>query len=365
MTHSAFLLVIIVCSPREVKHRLNTTLPPSRAAAGGEKGLALCAVASDSGRPGRRRMDWDPELDVSLSNGRRVVTFQIAAVEGAHDEAWAVLEPGALRRVILGRAAALAARQRVDTRIAARLAAGWVPVDRPRADAPGIPPTPVPPDLGLQIGSLLEALARGRHALGAADPSGQLWAACQVFRHQAWRFGVGAPGARVARARQERRLGELAEQAGDRAAAILHDRAALASHAGVGVTRRLARLAPHGPTAARPAPTRPASDRGPRARAQRPRGFASASPAGPPPADSTGLVAARERSCVSEHPARPHTRRHAMKGRIQIVGRLPVALNRRVRAAAKRRKVSLNAFLIEALTQALGPRRVADAKEPR
>jgi hypothetical protein len=58
-------------------------------------------------------MDWDPELDVSLSNGRRVVTFQIAAVAGAHDEAWAVLEPGALRRVIRGRAAALATRQRV------------------------------------------------------------------------------------------------------------------------------------------------------------------------------------------------------------------------------------------------------------
>jgi predicted HicB family RNase H-like nuclease len=37
-----------------------------------------------------------------------------------------------------------------------------------------------------------------------------------------------------------------------------------------------------------------------------------------------------------------------MNGRIQIVARLPVDLNRRVRAAAKRRKVSLNAFLIEA-----------------
>lgn len=46
-----------------------------------------------------------------------------------------------------------------------------------------------------------------------------------------------------------------------------------------------------------------------------------------------------------------------MQGRVQIVGRLPVALNRRVRAAATRRKVSLNAFLIEALTQALGSRR--------
>ncbi len=39
--------------------------------------------------------------------------------------------------------------------------------------------------------------------------------------------------------------------------------------------------------------------------------------------------------------------------RIQIVGRLPGDLNRRVRAAAKQRKVSLNAFLIDALTQAV------------
>ena len=51
-----------------------------------------------------------------------------------------------------------------------------------------------------------------------------------------------------------------------------------------------------------------------------------------------------------------------MKPRVQIVGRLPVELNRRVRAAAKRRKVSLNAFLIEALTHALGPRRVTVTK---
>jgi predicted HicB family RNase H-like nuclease len=40
--------------------------------------------------------------------------------------------------------------------------------------------------------------------------------------------------------------------------------------------------------------------------------------------------------------------------RIQIVGRLPGDLNRGVRAAAKRRKISLNAFLIDALTQAVG-----------
>jgi hypothetical protein len=141
-----------------------------RAARGGEKGLAWGAGTSDSGRPGRRRMDWDPELDVTLSNGRRVLTFQIAAVAGA-PEAWAILEPGALRRVTLGRAAALAARQRVDRRIAARLAAGWVPVD----GRPAGTPTPLPPDLVVQISSLLEALARARHALGAADPSGRLW----------------------------------------------------------------------------------------------------------------------------------------------------------------------------------------------
>jgi hypothetical protein len=120
------------------------------------------------------------------------------------------------------------------------------------------------------------------------------------------------PDARVRRARQERRLGELAEQAGDLPAAILHYRAALASHAGVGVKRRLTRLAPPGPASASPeatagpAPTCPASGRGPRARVPRPRGFAPSSPAGTSPADSTRLWAARERSCVSGHSARPH-----------------------------------------------------------
>ena len=47
-----------------------------------------------------------------------------------------------------------------------------------------------------------------------------------------------------------------------------------------------------------------------------------------------------------------------MTPRIQIVGRLPVALSRRVRATAKHQRVSLNAFLITALTQAVAaPRR--------
>ena len=42
-----------------------------------------------------------------------------------------------------------------------------------------------------------------------------------------------------------------------------------------------------------------------------------------------------------------------MTPRIQIVGRLPVDLSRRVRAAATKEKVSLNTFLINALTQAV------------
>ena len=48
-----------------------------------------------------------------------------------------------------------------------------------------------------------------------------------------------------------------------------------------------------------------------------------------------------------------------MTPRIQIVGRLPVDLNRRVRAAAKQQRLSLNAFLIAALTRA-----VADCQRP-
>jgi predicted HicB family RNase H-like nuclease len=52
------------------------------------------------------------------------------------------------------------------------------------------------------------------------------------------------------------------------------------------------------------------------------------------------------------------------KAHIQVVGRLPVELSRRVRAAAKKQKVSLNTFLIEALTRAVeSPRRVAESKE--
>ena len=49
-----------------------------------------------------------------------------------------------------------------------------------------------------------------------------------------------------------------------------------------------------------------------------------------------------------------------MTPRIQIVGRLPVDLSRQVRAAALQQKVSLNTFLINALTQA-----VTASRKPR
>ena len=51
-----------------------------------------------------------------------------------------------------------------------------------------------------------------------------------------------------------------------------------------------------------------------------------------------------------------------MTPRIQIVGRLPVALSRQVRAAAAHQRVSLNTFLINALTQAVAAPRKPRAK---
>ena len=72
--------------------------------------------------------------------------------------------------------------------------------------------------------------------------------------------------------------------------------------------------------------------------------------------DSTGLVPDTERSCVGGHAARVKETR--MKPQIQIVGRLPVELSRRVRAAATKQKISLNQFLIEALTRAVADPRV-------
>jgi hypothetical protein len=44
-------------------------------------------------------MDPDPELDVSLSNGRRVMTFPVTALDRDLG-AWTVVEPLRPRRVI-------------------------------------------------------------------------------------------------------------------------------------------------------------------------------------------------------------------------------------------------------------------------
>ena len=86
-------------------------------------------------------MDADPELDVTLSDGRQSVTFQITAIEGT-PEAWAILEPLAPLRVVLSDAKALETRARLDTLIAEQLAAGWVPVDAGPGGAPRVAPTP-------------------------------------------------------------------------------------------------------------------------------------------------------------------------------------------------------------------------------
>ena len=62
-----------------------------------------------------------------------------------------------------------------------------------------------------------------------------------------------------------------------------------------------------------------------------------------------------------------HRRRAtSQKRRVQIVGQIPAELSRRARAEAKRRKVSLNTVLIEALTQAVsGARRTGTQEVPR
>ena len=57
-------------------------------------------------------MDRDPELDVTLSNGRGVVTFQITALDRDLG-AWTVVDPPMPGRVILGTTEALGATDRL------------------------------------------------------------------------------------------------------------------------------------------------------------------------------------------------------------------------------------------------------------
>ncbi len=186
-------------------------------------------------------MDRDPELDITVSNGRRILHFQITALDPDLG-IWTVAEPLGCRRVILGTAEALTLRQRLDARIAARLHAGWVPVD---PGPTGTGAVAWPADLAQDLSYLLDAVMQRSSAFRAVDPTGQLWAACVIFRREAQRSGVPARLTRRARAQRERRLGELAEDAGDRGDAIRHYRAALALHPGVGVRRRLTQLVAH------------------------------------------------------------------------------------------------------------------------
>jgi hypothetical protein len=313
-------------------------------------------------------MDLDPELDVTLSDGRGSVTFRITAVDGAVD-AWAIVEPHAPLQVVMGRAAALETRARLDTQIAARLAAGWVPRDAVvDATLPFLAPMPLPGDLRLQVSRAVETLTDGRVALRAADPTGQLWAACARFILQARALGVGMPGSRLARARGERRLGELAEAAGDIPAAIVHYRAAFAAHRGVGVTRRLALLERHWPatlegSSAPAARTGMAeADAAPRRCASRRRSSADRSAR-----HATGRDIARSpRAARSDLPNVRTTgtaNRCALQeqttmakkpmAKVQLVCRIDPALNTRVRAEAARAGQTLSTFLERALARAV------------
>jgi hypothetical protein len=304
-------------------------------------------------------MDLDPELDVRLSDGSQAITFQITPVASAV-EAWAVVEPFAPRTVVVGRGAAVAARARLDRAIAVRLEAGWVPLDARPAGAPRVAPTPLPPDLALQLSRLLEALEDGGAALRAADPTGQLWAACVVFLRQARRFGLAWPRARVARARRERRLGELAEQAGDMPAAILHYRAALAAQPGIGVRRRLAVLT-----------TRWSTETNDHA----PESARISAPDGPSPPNATAASSEGTMPRLRHGPldqARSPTHARASQeeppmakkptAKVQLVCRIDRALNEQVRTQAVRVGQTLTTFIERALIHAVGARATPKAQ---
>ena len=154
-------------------------------------------------------MDADPELHVTLSDGRQTATYAILPSEDATDRYWTVVEPGVLHHAVTTLAHALAARARLDHRVAGRLATGWVPVEH---QAPAVP-VPLPATVVAVMGPLLTAVACARTALQAADPSGRLWAAAYLLRRHAQRCGVHAgppPRGGVAR-----RRGHRAAPAGD------------------------------------------------------------------------------------------------------------------------------------------------------
>jgi len=98
-------------------------------------------------------------------------------------------------------------------------------------------------DLVYLVSALFEALTTLAWRFDEIDATGTLGKRFDALRLRAFEVGL-APShrARVDRAQRERRLGELAEGRGDRAAAMLHYEAALAADPDVGVAGRLKAL---------------------------------------------------------------------------------------------------------------------------
>ena len=117
--------------PRSPTVRLITGARPTLSHTRARTGLP---VASGRTMVGTARMDRDPELDVTLSNGRRVVTFQITALDPDLGT-WTVVEPLMPRRVMLGEAEALATRRHVTSP---------GPCRSPQSPTPASPGGPLP-----------------------------------------------------------------------------------------------------------------------------------------------------------------------------------------------------------------------------
>jgi hypothetical protein len=179
-----------------------------------------------------------PTLHVRLTKGRSVRIFGLRPTDrGDVWEAWRVGRAGRRHaRILCGAAAVLAHRLAVERRVRCLVARGW----RLTTPAPETAPLPPTADAVVALESLVEALGDLRWQLDALDPTGRLRGAADEVRRRLEQAGlrVSVRGRR-ARAVAARRLGELAEARGDRGAAAVHYRSAMAAWAGVGVRRRL------------------------------------------------------------------------------------------------------------------------------